>query len=165
MASVDPVRIARRLARRYEPGCWIGVVVHAIAEADSDVDGESVRTPDHYLGAAWSPAPGPMPRFPDIVVIGSPGSDNALAELFVHLPPDAKLWLAGRDEVDVALVAEILLANDANLEPYHRAALEAFVATERSRTSAIIASRYSDGDGGFERFRARIVGTRHRPSR
>ena len=33
-------------------------------------------------------------------------ADNAIAELLVHVPSDAKLWLAGRDDVDLALAAE-----------------------------------------------------------
>jgi hypothetical protein len=154
--------IARRLAARYETGCWVGVVAHAIEAAERDEGGVRVATPDHYVGAAWAPPPGWAPRYPDVVVIGSPGADNALAQLLVHVPADAKLWLAARDDADLALVADILLAADRNLERYQRDALAAFAAAERARTRAEIASRYSDRDAGFERFRARVAGPRDR---
>ncbi len=134
--------------------------MRAIDEAARDIDGTRVVTPDHYLGAAWAPAVGAPTRFPDVVVIGSPSGDNALAELLVHVPCDAKLWLAGRDEVDVALAAEILLAADRNLERYQRDAIAAFIAAEHARTRAAIAARYTDRDAGFERFRAQVVGLR-----
>ena len=72
-------------------------------------------------------------RWPEVVVIGSPSADNALAELFAHLPDDARVFLAGVDNVDAALAAEILLAADRNLEPYQRDALANFIAAERKR--------------------------------
>jgi hypothetical protein len=153
--AFDPAQRAR-LAARYATGCWTAAVVHAIRAATSQPGGSPVSTPDHYLGAAW--APGAPTRYPDVVVIGSPSADNAIAELLVHVPADAKLWLAGRDEVDFALAAEILLAADRNLETYQRDALASFVDAERARTRADIASRYDDRDPGFERFRARLVG-------
>jgi hypothetical protein len=153
--------LARRLATRYEPGCWSGVVVRAIDAAVRDIDGARVSTPEHYIGAAWAPVDaGLPPRYPDVVVIGSPAADNAIAELLVHVPVDAKLWLAARADVDVALAAEVLLAADRNLEPYQREALEHFVAAERERTRHDVAARYSDRDAAFERFRTRVIGTR-----
>jgi hypothetical protein len=158
MPPVEPARLSHRLASRYRPGCWTGVVVHAIEKAVHDVDGARIATPDHHLGAAWAPAGGAPTRFPDVVVIGSPGADNALAQLLVHIPHDTKLWLARRDDVDVALAAEILLAADRNLERYQRDAITAFIAIERERIRVAIAARYSDRDDGFERFRAKVVG-------
>jgi len=158
MQPAERARLARRLATRYVPGCWSGVIVHAIDAVQRDVEGARVTTPDHFLGAAWAPASGVPPRFPDVVVIGSPSADHALAELLVHVAPEAKLWLAARDDVDAALAAEILLAADRNLEPYQRDALAAFIDAERARTRVAIAARYSDRDAGFERFRATVVG-------
>jgi hypothetical protein len=151
-------QLARRLATRYEPGCWSGVVVHAIDAGERHIGGVRVKTPDHFIGAAWAPVDGVPPRYPDVVAIGSPTADNALAELLVHVPADAKLWLAPREDVDVALAAEVLLAADRNLEPYQREALGGFIARERDRTRSEIAARYSDRDAGFERFRAQTIG-------
>ena len=90
-------------------------------------------------------------------MIGSPSSDNALAELFAHLPEGARAFLAGVDDVDAALAAEILLAADRNLEPYQRAALGGFIAAERKRVGDAIVAHYTDRDPGFERFRARLL--------
>jgi hypothetical protein len=158
METPERALIARRLAARYESGCWSGAVVRAIDAASREIDRVRVATPDHYLGVAWMPACGLPPRYPDVVVIGSPHADNAIAELLVHVPSDAKLWLAGRDDVDLALAADILLASDRNLESYQREALAAFAARERDRTQAVIASRYTDDDADFERFRATALG-------
>jgi hypothetical protein len=90
-------------------------------------------------------------------VIGSPDATRALDQLLLHLPPQAKLYLADRDNVDAALAAEILLAGDRNLEDYQRAAIAAFVQAERERVRAAIGARYSDREPGFERFRARVL--------
>jgi hypothetical protein len=157
MASLERERLARRLAARHERNCWIGIVVRAIDGGVREIDGAHVATPDHFLGAAWEPSGAVPPRYPDVVVIGSPAADDALAELLLHVPDDAKLWLAGRDDVDLALAADILLAADRNLEPYQRDALASLAETERMRTRAVIAERYTDRDGGFERFRAHVL--------
>ena len=151
--------IARRLAPRHEPGCWIGVVAHAIAAAAREIDGARVATPDHYIGAAWAPFDALPPRYPDVVVIGSPAADNAIAELLIHVPRGSKLWLARREDADLALAAEVLLAADANLEAYQRAALATFAEADRARLRADIAARYTDRDDAFDRFRASVVGT------
>ena len=159
MTQAEVARLTRRLASRWEPACWTAVVVRVIPARESDEDGVTVRTPDHFLGAAWPPAAQGPSRWPEVVVIGSPSADNALAELFAHLPDDARAFLAGVDDVDAALAAEILLAADRNLEPYQRDALENFVAVERKRVGAAIAAHYTDRDAGFERFRARVLGS------
>ena len=157
MAQARLARFARRLASRWDPCCWTGIVVRAIPAQEHAEGGALVRTPDHFIGAAWAPAERAPARWPEAVVIGSPAADNALAELFVHLPDDARLFLAGIDDIDAALVAEILLAGDRNLEPYQRDALRAFIAAERERVRRAIHARYTDRDAGFERFRARVL--------
>jgi hypothetical protein len=157
VAPTDVARFTRRLASQWQPACWIGLVVRILPARTQRVNGDAVRTPDHYLGAAWPPADAGLSRWPEVVVIGSPSADNALAELFLHLPDDARVFLAGTDDVDAALAAEILLAADRNLEPYQRAALAEFVAAERGRVGAAIAARYTGEDPEFERFRARVL--------
>ena len=162
MAHAAARSFVRRLAVRWEPACWTAIVVRAIHAREHVAQGARVRTPDHFLAAAWAPAERGPVRWPDAVVIGSPAADNALALLFAQLPDAARLFLAGADDVDAALAAEILLAGDRNLEPYQRAALATFVAAERERARAAIAARYTDRDPGFERFRARVLGPRSR---
>jgi hypothetical protein len=158
MATTGPAPFVRRLAARFEPGCWTGLVIRAVPAAEHEQGGATVRTPDHFLGAAWAPADGAPTRWPEAVVIGSPTADNALAELLQHVPAEARLYLGGADDVDAALAAEILLAVDRNLEAYQRDALAVFIDAQRTRTRAAIAQRYTDRDAGFERFRARVLG-------
>lgn len=160
MPPVDVTRFTRRLLLRWDRDCWIGLVVRAIPAARREIDGAIVSTPDHFLGAAWAPALCAPVRWPEAAVIGSPSSDNALAELFGQLPRDARLFLATPDDVDAALAAEILLAADRHLEAYQREALAAFIASARQRARSAIAARYTDCDAGYERFLGRVLGTR-----
>ncbi len=141
-----------RLARRMTPDVWLGLVVGLVPPQSQEQAGAIVHTPEHFLGALWAPLAGGPARWPEAVVIGSPTSDRALAQLFRHMPTDAKLFLAGRDDVDAALAAEILLASDRNLETYQKEAIGQFIAAERTRTREAIEARYTDRDEGFERF-------------
>jgi len=152
------VRVARRLAPRPSPTSCIGVCVHVVTAAERAEGGSFVATPDHYLAAAWLPPVAGPSRWPEAVAIGSPTATQALDLLLRQLPADATLFLAGRDDVDAALAAEILLAADRNLEPYQREGVARFVEAERARTKQAIAARYTDHDAGFERFRARVFG-------
>ena len=146
----------RRLAPRHDPACWTGIVIRVIRAGTFERDGTLLHTPDHYLAAAWSPATAGPSRWPEVVVIGSPGPSNALAELFLKLPPAARLYLADREQVDVVLAATILQRGDRNLEAYQRAAIAAFIAAESQRDRDLIDARYTDRDAGYERFRARV---------
>jgi hypothetical protein len=155
---VDRTVWARRLTADYTAEAWRIVCVRVIGEAVRDQGGEPVRTPAHYLAAAWSPGAVAPSRWPEAVVIGSPTSERALAELASQLPNHARLWLGSTDQLDAALAAEILLAADRNLEDYQRAGVAAFVAAERARTERVLAGSYTDVDPGFQRFRARVLG-------
>jgi hypothetical protein len=150
-------RVARRLAARWSAEAWTGICVRVVPAALREAAHERTATPDHFLAAAWAPASRGPTRWPEAVVIGSPDATRALDQLLLHLPPQAKLYLADRDNVDAALAAEILLAGDRNLEDYQRAAIAAFVQAERERVRAAIGARYSDREPGFERFRARVL--------
>lgn len=158
MAHDADARIARRLAPACTRECWIGLCVRVIDAAAHETGNAITRTPDHYLAAAWAPADRAPSRWPEAVVIGSPTASCTIETLLRHLPGDAALFLAGLDDVDAALAASILLAADRNLEPYQREAVEAFVRAEHARVGRIIASRYSDRDPAFERFRDAVVG-------
>ncbi len=149
-----PVRdaLARRLSSRCGDESWIGVCVRVVDASRRDDGASIVRTPDHYLAAAWAPG-APRSRWPDAVVIGSPAAADALGLLLRHVPRDASLFLADRDAVDLVLAARILLAADRNLEPYQRDGIAVFVAAEEARVAAQVAGRYTDRDEGYERFR------------
>jgi len=151
-------QVARRLAARFDPECWIVLCVRVVAAATHETATAVTSTPDHYLAAAWPPPASGPTHWPEAVVIGSPTATRALAELLRHLPAAASLHLVGLDEVDAALAAGILLAADRNLEPYQREAIAAFVASERQRVQTASTSRYTDRDPGFERFRAVVLG-------
>ena len=151
-------RVARRLAARASADAFVGVCVHVVEAGAQPEGGALVATPDHWLAAAWPPPASGPSRWPEAVAIGSPTATHALDLLLRQLPADATLFLAGRDDVDAALAAEILLEADRNLEPYQRAGVAKFVAAERARTRQVIAERYTDRDAGFERFRARVLG-------
>ena len=147
----DPFAIfRRRLAPRFAIDVWPVLVVNVLPAQVLDT---GARVPAHWMAAAWPPASNGPTRWPEAVVIGSPAADNALAEVCQRLPSDARLFLVDTDAVDAALAAEILLAADRNLEAYQREGITAFMAAERKRIAARLASDYSDHDPGFARFR------------
>ena len=149
---------ARRLTADYSPQAWRIVCVRVVGEAVRDIDGHPVHTPAHYLAAAWTPGDEAPSRWPEAVVIGSPTSERALAELATQLPADAQLWLGTTDQLDAALAAKILLAADRNLEAYQREGISAFIAAERERIARALADTYTDLDPAFLRFRAQVLG-------
>lgn len=158
MSVDDDVRIARRLVREPSAACWTGACVKVVSARSLGDPKAPVQTPDHYLAAAWPPGEAGWTRWPEAVIIGSPTPTRALEELLRDLPGDARLYLAGLDEVDAALASEILLAADRNLEAYQREALASFATAQRARTQAVIAVRYCDRNPGFERFRESFLG-------
>jgi hypothetical protein len=142
----------RRLLVQPQPGGWLAVIVRAIEPSGDD-------TPPHFLVAAWAPsASGLFERVPEFAAIASPDGDRALRELFVHLPREARVALVGDDIVDCALVAEMVLVCDPNLEPYQRAGLARFAAHRRRTMRWEIARRFTPREPDFERFRARALG-------
>jgi hypothetical protein len=157
MAHEADARIARRLAPEFTRDCWIGLCVRVIEAGSHESRDAVMRTPDHYLAAAWAPVQRAPVRWPEAVVIGSPTASRAIATLLEHLPDDAVLFLAGVDDVDAALAASILLEADRSLEAYQREAVERFVHAEHDRMARAIASRYTDRDPAFERFRDAVV--------
>ncbi len=151
----DWLREARtRLLDRPEPGGWIGIVVKAIDARAHELAGASAHTPPHYLLGAWAPGTdGLYPRLPEFAAIASPDGVRALRELFVHLPAGARIHLADERVADAALLAEMVLVCDRNLEDWQREALERFALERRAALRVEIAQRYTDHEGGFERFR------------
>lgn len=157
MSDDSFAHLRQRLAHRVTPDDWLGLIVSLLPAQAREQGGAIAHTPEHFLGALWAPlAKGPT-RWPEVAVIASPTADHALARLLEHMPADVSLFLVGRDDVDVALAAEILRAGDRNLEPYQREAIGRFIEAERARTRNAIGTRYTDRDDAFERFRARVT--------
>ena len=106
MQSDADARVARRLAARFAPECWIVLCVRVVSAATHETADAVTSTPDHYLAAAWTPPVSGPARWPEAVVIGSPTATRALDALLRHLPAEASLYLAALDDVDAALAAE-----------------------------------------------------------
>jgi hypothetical protein len=122
----------------------------------------SDAVPVHWLAAGWRPdQSGLYPRLPEFAAITSPDADRAFAELAVHLPPDARVHLVSPAHVDPALVAEMVLEVDRNLQPWHRDGLREFIDARRRADRQAVRERFTDRDEGFERLRRalRIQGT------
>ena len=73
------------------------------------------------------------------------------------MPAGARVWLSDT-VVDWALVAEIVLRSDRNLEPHHRTGLSAFIERCRDADASRIEREYTDREPGFERFRDGLLG-------
>ena len=145
---IDIATLRARLLPQHRPGCWLGLVIRAFG-------GEL----PHWLVAGWeADAVGLYGRLPEFAVMASPDADRALAQLFAQVPPDARVLLVSPEQVDAALVAQMVLEVDRNLQPWHRDALQAFVDAQRAADLARIRGRYTDRDEGFERFAQRLTG-------
>lgn len=154
--TADPrfATLSRRLLARPRPGAWLGLVIRAFPAAGEAGDG-----PPHWLVAGWhADDDGLVPRLPEFAAIASPDRDRALAELLVHLPPEAPVHLVTPERVDAALVAEMVLAIDAHLQPWHRDGLRAFIDAHREADRARIRARYTDREDGYERMWRTLVG-------
>lgn len=139
----------RRLARRFEPGVWIGAIRRAVEAGDNG--------PAHYLVTAWPPPTEgqPMlPRWPAVAAIASPDADAALLMLMSQVGAPQRVWLT-EQAVDWALVATIVRESDRSLVPALRQALDQFVASEREAEHRFIRAEYSDRDDVFEAFKRR----------
>jgi hypothetical protein len=145
---------AARLGTTHAPGMWVGAVRRAF---EADAHGHH---PAHFLVALWEPSPPEqplLPRWPVVAAIASPDANAALLELVRHLPAGARVWLSDT-VVDWALVAEIVLRSDRNLEPHHRTGLSAFIERCRDADASRIEREYTDREPGFERFRDGLLG-------
>ena len=146
-----------RLLDRPEPGGWIGLVVKAIDARTHEGEDGRRHTPAHYLVGAWAPEPdGLYPRLPEFAAIASPDGARALRELFVHLPSIARIHLVDERVADAALLAEMVILCDRNLERWQREALETFALERRAALHARISGRYTDSEVDYERFRKRL---------
>jgi hypothetical protein len=147
--STGVVRDPRqRLLADWEPGAWVGAVRRAFGpqpELRRSVQGEIVDAPSHWLIALWKPQRLQQPflfRWPHVVLLHA-GEDEstAIAELLQHVPWGERLWVV-HDEIDWALLAEIVMLSESGLRGFHLRALHEFMRNEREATLARIARAY-----------------------
>lgn len=151
--------LARRIALHWTPDCWFAFVIEALPESIEQEGEDMVHHPPHFLVGVWEPVSAPpLAQLPNAAAIVSRTAQHAAAELLRLVPQDAKLLMLRREDVNAALIADMILCADSTLDGYYRSALEAFVVTERERWRAMIASDYTDRDEGFEKFKSALFG-------
>lgn len=147
-----------RLARRYEPGRWVGGVrkaFGAVSEVVEGPDGMLIENhPPHYLVVLWKPLQADdvvLPRWPAKVALTKPDTAAAVRELLVEVPPGERLWLADQ-LVDWALMAEIVMMSEPGLSHFHYRELKQFIDLEHKATLASISVNYGGDDAMYQRF-------------
>ena len=147
--------VVPRLTRQWREGAWIGCVFRAV--------GESEKLHAHFIAAAWEPPEaGAAPliaRLPDATYLAPHEAERALIGLLESIPATAKLYLAGPQHLDPALVTQVVLSSDRHLSPGLKEALAAFVGAEQARNEHSIRQSYTDRDEAFEAFKAKLFGT------
>ncbi|RZL40621.1 MAG: hypothetical protein EOP35_00310 [Rubrivivax sp.] len=145
--QAQPSRVDARVLERWQPGAWI-VLTRRLRGACTDVvttrHGPQVEHhAPQWLCALWPPqGDGPLQgRWPEMAtVIGAETAFGALQQLLPVLPPGAPLW-PGTQEVDWALLADLVRHHDARLRSDQAQALRELAEAERSASIA----RLSDG--------------------
>jgi hypothetical protein len=136
-----------RLSPAWEPGAWIGVTRHVFGPLTEVGTDEVVEVhPPHLLLALWRPQRLDQPflgRWPHMVWLSKGDSVQTSLELLRQVPSPDRLWLTPED-IDWALLAEIVLRSEEGLRPFHHRELERFIAAEREATSQRISRSYSD---------------------
>jgi len=138
-----------RLLRDWMPGAWIGAVRQAFglrAEITSTPQGEVVEShPPHWLVALWPPQRLQRPflrRWPRWVSLQPAETEaQAVVQLLRQVPEGAPLWVL-HEELEWALLAEIVLIGEAGLLPFQQRGLQEFIDAERIATTARIRSAY-----------------------
>ena len=164
---MDPILPLARMSSAWEPGAWIGTMRRAfgpiaeIVEADGDVSDVVETFPPHTILALWKPQQLNQPflrRWPHMVWMTTVDSERAQLELLREVPESARLWITPQD-IDWALLAEIVMLSEKNLMPQHYHQLQRFIDQEREATSAKISRAYSDERQGFRSFSKTVPGS------
>jgi hypothetical protein len=142
--------LINRLTETWTPSCWFGFFTEVLPEADG--------YPAHFLVACWQPviAP-PLPQLPHSAAIISRSSVHAAAELVRMIPGDAPLMLLKKDQVNVGLIADMILTADRNLTAHYKEGIESFIVDERKQWRLKIETSFSDIDDSFEKFKSKLL--------
>jgi len=153
--DVPPVHLPAQRAPRpaqlltaWEPRAWTALVRRvrgASAEVVQAARGPVVENhAPQWLCALWRPQRLDAPvlgRWPELAaLVAAETAFGALQQLLAQLPPEALVWPAEL-EVDWALLAELVLHQDARLRPTQSQALRELAEAERGKTFA----RMNDG--------------------
>jgi hypothetical protein len=146
--------VVPRLTRRWNDGVWIACVFRAVAATE--------KLHAHYIAAAWAPpspeGPPVITRLPDATYLAPHEGERALLGLIESLPAGKRIFLAGPEHVDPALVTQVVLSADRNLTPALKEALAAFIGAEQARNEHSIRETYTDRDEAFESFKRKLFG-------
>ena len=155
ISDVPPVHLPTMRARRspqlltsWQPQAWTALVRRvrgATAEVVQAPRGPVVENhAPQWLCALWRPQRLETPvlgRWPEMAtLVAAETAFGALHQLLPQLPPDALLWSTELD-VDWALIAELVLHQDARLRATQSQALRELAEAERGKTFA----RLNDG--------------------
>ncbi|MCE4553749.1 hypothetical protein [Pelomonas cellulosilytica] len=143
-----PVPRSAQLLTSWQPQAWTALVRRvrgASAEVLQTANGPIVENhAPQWLCALWPPQRLDSPllgRWPELATLmGAETACGALHQLLPQLPPRALLWPAELD-VDWALIADIVLHQDARLRPAQALALRELAEAERGKSFA----RLNDG--------------------
>lgn len=139
-----------RLLPRWQPLAWTALarrVRGAAMEVVQTSAGPRVQShAAQWLCALWPPQQVDLPllgRWPELAaLVAAETAAGALVQLLAELPPRAQAWQAGMD-VDWALVAELVLSQDAFLHAVQAQALREFIDAERSANALRVRSGYA----------------------
>lgn len=151
--AVDP-----RLLPRWQPLAWTGLarrVRGASAEVLQTPQGPLVENhAPQWLCALWPPQRVDVPllgRWPELAaLVGAETAFGALHQLLAELPPHAQVWSAEL-ETDWALIAELVLHQDAGLRPAPAQALRQLIEAERGASYARLNDGYARQGGAVRR--------------
>jgi hypothetical protein len=142
--------LINRLTETWTPQCWFGFFTEALPESDGHHA--------HFLVACWQPvmAP-PLSQLPYSAAIVSRSSVHAAAELVRMIPNDAPLLLLKKEQVNVSLIADMILTADRNLTAHYKEGIERFIVEDRKQWRLKIETSFSDIDDSFEKFKSKLL--------
>jgi hypothetical protein len=148
--ALAPQPSSDRVAASWEADAWVGALRRAFGPTSEVLDdgrgGMLVENhPPHTIIALWRPKKGQEPflrRWPSIVTLSRANEEALLDEVLSLIPDGARLWIS-RGDIDWALMAEIVMISERNLEPFQYRELEKFVSEDRARTLAAIGRGYT----------------------
>jgi hypothetical protein len=138
--STAPAAPDPRLLALWQPQAWVAQVrriAAASVEVQQGAAGLRVESlSPQWLCALWPPLPTGAPqlaRWPELAtLVNADTADAALQQLLPELPESAELWRADKRDADWALLADLVLHQNAGLTTGQTRALRELAEAERS---------------------------------